>query len=125
MSRATLVEIVSAPVAPDGFGWRAKFLVSYLLPDARFLEQSQLFFQRQLAPGFPNDDPDTVDPGLKLNFAAGPNIVSIGNGFGKRHLELAGYSAHNPYFRKDHFLVNAASRNRHDRKGRKGSVNNS
>jgi hypothetical protein len=76
-----------------------------LLSFLRLLEQSQLFFQWQLDPGFPYNNPDTIDPGLKLNFATGPNIVRIGNRFWERHLKLAGHPAHDPYSRKESFLV--------------------
>jgi hypothetical protein len=76
-----------------------------LLSFPRLLEQSQPFFQWQLDPGFPYHNPDTIDSGLKLNFATGPNIVQIGNRFWERHLQLAGHPTHNPYFRKESFLV--------------------
>jgi hypothetical protein len=80
-----------------------------LLSFSRLLEQSQLFFQWQLDPGFPYNNPDTIDSGLKLNFATGPNIVQIGNRFWERHLKLAGHPTHDPYFRKESFLVKIAS----------------
>jgi hypothetical protein len=76
-----------------------------LLSFSRLLEQSQLFLQWQLDPGFPDKNPDTIDSGLKLNFATGPNIVQIGNRFWERHLKLTGHPTHDPYFRKESFLV--------------------
>jgi hypothetical protein len=76
-----------------------------LLSFSRLFEQSQPFFQWQLDPGFPYHNPDTIDSGLKLNFATGRNIVQIGNRFWERHLKLAGHPTHNPYSRKESFLV--------------------
>src|SRR5262249_61949031 len=109
MSWATLVEIISTPTASDSLGWRSKILVSQLLSFSRLLEQSQLFFQWQLDPGFPYNNPDTIDSRLKLNFATGPNIVQIGNRFWERHLKLAGHPTHDPYCRKESFLVKIES----------------
>jgi hypothetical protein len=80
-----------------------------LLSFSRLLEQSQLFFQWQLDPGFAYNNPDTIDSGLKLNFATGPNIVQIGNRFWERHLKLAGHPTHDPYSRKESFLVKIES----------------
>jgi len=107
MSRATLVEISPFPATPGRFGWRNELLVAYLLPFPPLTKQSKLFFQGQLIPGFPGDDPDTVDCRLKLNFGTWSNIVRIGDRFGQGHLEFTGYSAHVPYSSKDTFLVKA------------------
>ena len=79
-----------------------------MLSFSHFLQQAKLFFQRQLKPGFPHDDPDAIDPGLKLDLAPGANMMQIGDGFGERHLEFTRNSAHYPYSRKDYFLVNSA-----------------
>jgi hypothetical protein len=76
-----------------------------LLSSSRLFEQSELFFHRQLVPGFSGDNPDTVDCRLKLNFAAGPNVMGIGNRFGQGYLKFTCYSAHVPYSSKDNFLV--------------------
>jgi hypothetical protein len=80
-----------------------------LLSFSRLLEQSQLFFQWQLDPGFPDNNPDTIDSRLKLNFATGPDIVQIGDRFWERHLKLAGHPTHDPYSRKESFLVKIES----------------